>query len=140
MLLTEVAAIKCLFLSALLYSCCKITKKIKPDKIYFENISKIALLHAGILLLFIRLFFRSSLKIPIYQESLNNVLFHFYLSFSIFTFCHFINPLVYLSLRVVPLADNVVAAWRGGGFTKVRAGDTLPNSHKTVSGHTPLLA
>ena len=33
--------------------------------------------------------------------------------------------------------------WRlhaGGGFTKVRAGDTLPNSHKTVCGHTQPLA
>ena len=33
--------------------------------------------------------------------------------------------------------------WRlceGGGLTKVRAGDKLPNPHKTVCGHTPPLA
>jgi len=28
----------------------------------------------------------------------------------------------------------------GGGFTKVRAGDKLPNFHKTVCGNTPPLA
>jgi len=28
----------------------------------------------------------------------------------------------------------------GGGFTNVRAGDALPNSHKTVCGSTPALA
>jgi hypothetical protein len=33
--------------------------------------------------------------------------------------------------------------WRlhaGGGFTNARAGDKLPNSHKTVCGNTPPLA
>jgi len=38
------------------------------------------------------------------------------------------------------LAANVVAALRGRGLTKVRAGYTLENQHKSVCGHTPPLS
>ena len=41
------------------------------------------------------------------------------------------------------LARLPLTWWRlhaGGGSTKVRAGDELPNSHKTVCGNTPPLA
>jgi len=42
--------------------------------------------------------------------------------------------------RCPPLAANVVAALRGRGLTKVRAGYTLENQHKSSSGHTPPLS
>jgi hypothetical protein len=45
-----------------------------------------------------------------------------------------------LSTASSSVAYNGEAAWRGRGYTNVRAGDTLPNLHKCFCGHTPPLS
>jgi hypothetical protein len=64
-----------------------------------------------------------------------------------FTFPFFRRPIFvrsYFSGNLHSVTRNLHATSgglaAGGGFTKVRAGDTLPNSHKTVCGRTPPLA
>jgi len=45
-----------------------------------------------------------------------------------------------MSHFAVRLADNVVAAWRSGGLTTVRAGTKLAKSHCRFCGATPAIA
>jgi len=47
---------------------------------------------------------------------------------------------VKIALLCPPVADNVLAALRGRGLTKFRAGGALAKSHKGLGGHTPPLS